>query len=127
MVKEVDMKARMAAMRAAKAKKQGKPAAPAPKKVARVLSPLEKEIMEPIITKAEEIVKAHEEAPKQKKWKLKTMADVCALPDNQISYALFYMKTEFTRAIRTNKKIDHFTWTEGQRLETVLVGGNAFE
>lgn len=60
-------------------------------------------------------------APVRKHWKLKTISDMCRIPDDQITYAMYYIKLELTKAVRAKKIVDFFVYHEGQRLETTFI------
>lgn len=120
------MKDRMAKMRAAKAAKSGAPKAKKPEPAAAKPTASKP----PVTAKADTPVAAAPAQPeKQKSWKLGSMADFSKLPREQVTYVMFYMKTEILRAIVHGKVIDHFVWTEGQKLVTKYVedAAEAFE
>jgi len=124
------MKDRMAAMRAKRVKK---PAAPKAKKEAKyaasaaaaVLPALKEEQQKQIAELENEGIKIPELKPKF--WMIKTLADLCMVPEVEVPYIVYFLNQAFIVAIRQKKSIDYVVWHENRSIEIKHKGEDAFE
>lgn len=121
----MNMKDKMAKMRASKAKKQASKK-PAEEKSATktVQAPIERDVKAHAKAMAEAAAKIPQE-PQVKSWHVKI--DMGMMPEEQFIYFFHYILPELRKAARQGKKITGFSWDEKRRLIPTFAKEEAFE